>query len=616
MHDICNKNGVMKLFKKLLSKLRKAKSTISIKTYKKPLFFIIALMIFINVVILALAAIIALNIDDGFKNFFDAFANGAIKWLIVPNSVLVIENPKLLLLAVFVLVVGMVLFSGIIIALTTNQIKTYIERKQTSSGKLHLEDQIVILNWNNKVPELIADLLYIDDQKITLVLLADVDKTYAEKQIQNVISDLGVSKKDIKDLMILVKNGDPLLESDLKDISIENAKAIIIMNEEKYSNVSLKKSDLSVIKIILALSKCDISLDVPFIAEIKNRDSIEKVNVLNKIVDSLKNRTVLPICFDMRLGQIIAQTVIDSKMEELYLSLFSFKDAEVYYLENVSFEEVLKEYPYLTPLGKDSKGVFVLAECDKHLNVKVSFAGKIKMIKLKPFKEDKKLDIYIIGRNNKLDFILEAFQEYKNIYQNKFNAQHVNSEGISDLLTMINNNKQESTILLLSDTNQEMDELDANVLDSLIFIESNLTNKSTNLIVELLDPKNYTIISNFNIRNTIISNKIISLLLSKVALYPKTASFYEDLLTITLDEDNQRDNAQIFIKKASDIFVLEDKLSFSSIKEFTISFYYSNNKISMPIGFVKNEKLKLFYGDLVKTSFTIERDDYIILINL
>lgn len=572
-------------------------------------------MIFINLAILVIAAFIALKIDDTFKNFFDAFANGAIKWLIIPNSVLTIENPKLLILAVFVLVVGMVLFSGIIIALTTNQIKAYIEKKQSSSGKLHLQDHIVILNWNNKVPELIADLLYVDNQKITVVLLADVDKTYAEKQIQNVICDLDVSKKDIKNLMVLVKKGDSLLESDLKDISINKARAIIIMNEEN-DNMSLKESDLAVIKIILALSECEISLDVPFVAEIKDYDSIEKVNVLNKIVGSLKNRVVLPICFDMRLGQIIAQTVIDSKMEELYLSLFSFKDAEVYYLENVTFEEALKNYPYLTPLGKDDKGVFVLAESEKDLDPQAAFTGDIKNIALKPFKEDRNLDVYIVGRNNKLDYILETFQEYRDIYQNKFNVEHVNNEGINDLLTKINNNTKESTILLLSDENQETDVLDSNVIDALIYIESNLTNRSTNLIVELLEPKNYSIISNFNIRNTIISNKIISLLLSKLALYPKTAPFYEDLLTMTLKEGDETDDSQIFIKKVSDIFVFADKLSFSSIKEFIISFYYSNNKVSMPIGFVKEEKLELFYGDLTKIPFTIEKDDYIILINL
>lgn len=572
-------------------------------------------MIFINLAILVIAAFIALKIDDTFKNFFDAFANGAIKWLIIPNSVLTIENPKLLILAVFVLVVGMVLFSGIIIALTTNQIKAYIEKKQSSSGKLHLQDHIVILNWNNKVPELIADLLYVDDQKITVVLLADVDKTYAEKQIQNVICDLDVSKKDIKNLMVLVKKGDSLLESDLKDISINKARAIIIMNEEN-ENMSLKERYLTVIKTILALSECEISLEVPFVAEIKDYDSIEKVNVLNKIVGSLKNRVVLPICFDMRLGQIIAQTVIDSKMEELYLSLFSFKDAEVYYLENATFEEVLKNYPYLTPLGKDDKGVFVLAESEKDLDPQAAFTGDIKNIALKPFKEDRNLDVYIVGRNNKLDYILENFQEYRDIYQNKFNVEHVNNEGINDLLTKINNNTKESTILLLSDENQETDVLDSNVIDALIYIESNLTNRSINLIVELLEPKNYSIISNFNIRNTIISNKIISLLLSKLALYPKTAPFYEDLLTMTLKEDDETDDSQIFIKKVSESVVFEDKLSFSSIKEFIISFYYSNNKVSMPIGFVKEEKLELFYGDLTKIPFTIEKDDYIILINL
>ena len=85
---------------------------------------------------------------------------------------------------------------------------------------------------------------------------------------------------------------------------------------------------------------------------------------------------------------------------------------------------------------------------------------------------------------------------------------------------------------------------------------------------------------------------------------------------MTLKEGDETDDSQIFIKKVSDIFVFADKLSFSSIKEFIISFYYSNNKVSMPIGFVKEEKLELFYGDLTKIPFTIEKDDYIILINL
>ncbi|HKM30370.1 MAG TPA: hypothetical protein VJZ51_06420, partial [Bacilli bacterium] len=162
--------------KKIKERMRKGRSLISIKTYKTPLVSVIMLMLLINVAILSIAAVIALFIDDTFTNFIDAFANGSMKWLLTPNSVLAIKNPSMLLLAVVVLITGMVLFTGTIIALTTNAIKDYIQKKQSGSGKIFLENHVVILNWNNKVPELVADLLYLEDRKVTVMVLANIDK--------------------------------------------------------------------------------------------------------------------------------------------------------------------------------------------------------------------------------------------------------------------------------------------------------------------------------------------------------------------------------------------------------------------------------------------------------
>ncbi|MDD3958456.1 MAG: hypothetical protein PHO96_06170, partial [Candidatus Izemoplasmatales bacterium] len=153
--------------KKIKARLLKARSLISIKTYKKPFVFIILLMLFINIVILSIAAVIALFIDDTFVGFIDAFANGSMKWLLSPNSILVIDNPKMLFLAVVVLITGMILFTGTIIALTTNAIKDYFQKKQSGSGKIYLEHHVVILNWNNKVPELVADLLHVENSQMT-----------------------------------------------------------------------------------------------------------------------------------------------------------------------------------------------------------------------------------------------------------------------------------------------------------------------------------------------------------------------------------------------------------------------------------------------------------------
>ena len=209
--------------KKLKQRLQKARSFLSIKTYKNPMLFAIGLMIILNIIILCIAALIALGIDDSFNGFFDAFANGSLKWMLTPNAILQITNTDLLFLAVTVLVIGMILFTGTIIALTTNALKDYFQRKKEGSGKIYLQDHIVILNWNNKVPELVADLVHVNYKEIKVVILAEVDKVQAEKQLLNAINKNKHDDKELSNLNVLVKSGDPLLYSELNDIDIEEA---------------------------------------------------------------------------------------------------------------------------------------------------------------------------------------------------------------------------------------------------------------------------------------------------------------------------------------------------------------------------------------------------------
>ena len=77
----------------------RAKSKISIKTYKRPQVFIILMMILINIIILLIAAFIALLIDKTYTNYLDALTNGSLKWMLTPNAILLIDNPNTLFLA-------------------------------------------------------------------------------------------------------------------------------------------------------------------------------------------------------------------------------------------------------------------------------------------------------------------------------------------------------------------------------------------------------------------------------------------------------------------------------------------------------------------------------------
>lgn len=603
--------------KKLKARLLKARSIISIKTYKRPMVFVIMLMLLINIIILCFSAVIALIIDDTFSSFIDAFANGSLKWLLTPNAILDIENPNTLFLAVLVLVVGMVLFTGTIIALTTNLIKDYFQKKKSGSGKIFLSNHIVILNWNNKVPELVTDLLNVDDERVTLIILAEIDKEYAEKQIYNAVNKTGKNSKELSNLNVLVKKGDPLVASDLNDISIEEAITVIIMNKGTYENVTkdMSKSDLNVIKIILNIGRVDFIKNPSIVAEIKMIETKQKIEIMTNVVESLKPLLILPICFDRRLGQIIAQTIINSLMEDVYLSLFSFENSEVYCLEDTTFDICLDKHSDAIPLARNGKDLFVLSLDDKSKFKTSDEKTEIFELKTLPLKVVSNLEVYLIGKNNKLRFIQSAFNEYKNLYESDFKTEWIPDEEIDLFIKKINQSDKPVIIVLLSDEDQSDDSLDANVINSLINLEGKIKRKDVNIIVELLDPKNDAIIKDFNINNTIISNKIISLLLSKLALIENTGSFYENLLSFSIDENE--DDYEVIIKSSSEIFDESFPLEFKSKKSFIQSTYQSFNKKVIPFGYFRDNELHILSEKLHENEiFSIFISDKIVLMKL
>ena len=48
--------------------------------------------------------------------------------------------------------------------------------------------------------------IYVEDESVTLMILADIDKDYAEKQIFNAVNKLGKNSKELSNLNVLVKN--------------------------------------------------------------------------------------------------------------------------------------------------------------------------------------------------------------------------------------------------------------------------------------------------------------------------------------------------------------------------------------------------------------------------
>ncbi len=148
-------------------------------------------------------------------------------------------NAYVTIFSLATVVVGMILFTGAIIGYLTNYISDFINNANMGKSKLFIDNHTVILNWNSRGSEIINDLLY---KRTTekVVVLVNADKEEIKKEIEDRISDT-LNKENAagqvltNNLIIIVREGSSFSTKDLNDISLENAKTVIVLSPENRS---------------------------------------------------------------------------------------------------------------------------------------------------------------------------------------------------------------------------------------------------------------------------------------------------------------------------------------------------------------------------------------------
>ena len=584
-----------KFFKSLFLKI---KSKTTLKTYQKPLIVTIMKLLLINFVVLIIASIIALSIDASGKyfggNFFKAFIT-AVKWMISVNSINeydVNEDMRLMILAVAVIAIGMVLFSGAIIATLTAAIRVYIDKKSKAKGKIIVENHFVILNYNGKVPDIVYNLMC-KDFKNNIVILSHKDKDYITTELESVISNYDTSKKK-KKINVIVKEGNPLLRGNLEDISIEKASNIVIVSREDMTHgddENISNSDLLTLKIMLALGNFNINKNCNIVVELDSEQTKDKIEDLSHTIKNLKSKSIIPVSFNKKIGQIIAQTIIEPLMSNIYLELLSYDGYEFYSYNNQGVDSYLANYNNAIPIIKYHK-LFVFAEDEKDITKK----------REKPFKCTRKLifddkeknddfTVFVIGDNKKRQFIIDNLKLSIPLYKANFEVKEYHKDDTKTLIKDLEATEGIRKVLILSDDTVSSDSYDANVFVTLIALQSALPDRhGIPFITELLDSRNLNSVIDFNIKNAIISNRIMSLLLSQLALNTDSKPFFDGLLTI--DDEVGGDNFDIKINKVKTILDTKQDLKFSSKAELVNAFYYGSDKACMLLGLIKDGNIE------------------------
>ena len=321
--------------------------------------------------------------------------------------------------------------------------------------------------------------------------------------------------------------------------------------------------------------------------------------------------SIVPIRVNQVLGQILSQFSLMPELNMVYAEMFSNRGAEFYAVEQPTSDmkeyakEYLKTHMNSIPLAfMESKGTnycFYAANDDTELDKVVhNYERSDYSVDINRNYWIEHKNVVILGHNSKSRDIMQGFVSFSSEWVN--NGEQIVSIVVIDdknnlekmdyykdypfvvktvpadvydrelicktIEEFVKEHDEDTSILILSDDSVVSDDIDANALANLIIVEDIIKRKSEepdyvpgsiDVIVEIIDPKHYDLVSCYNVNNVVISNRYISKMIAQIGECDALFDFYNDILSYDDGNSNENsdttyDSKEIYVKKVSRYF--------------------------------------------------------------
>ena len=546
-------------------------------------------------------------------------------------------------------VVGIILLSVLIAFLTTSLEKILYDFRK-GRGKFIENGHTLILGWNERVIDIVRELIIANEseKKASIVILSEEDK---EK-----MDDLLTKRlPDTKSTQIVTTNGDIANINELIRINVNQVKSVIVLANcsERASMNNKINSDIQSIKSILAIIATQKGKNyLPIIAEIFTKEKRDLINYL-------KDDNIIAINSWNIMGKLMAQTSLTSGLEIVYNEILSFEGSEVYFYHdiwnNINFYEAVYHFEDGIPIGiynesrgivlrppkntklKDEDKLVILAEDDSSIRFNKSpiYSFEKREVKKIQQKREKK-KILILGWHSIANVFISELNDYLiegctfDIMFNsppielESNINHLKDQFPHFLINLINadplklehldniNPNAYHNIIILSQSQEEQspDKIDSDTIIILLMLRE-ITKKleNTNIITQVLNSENQEIITQTDVDDFIISNKLITMILAQLSEEPLIKVFYDDIFS--------EEGSEIYVKPATLYFnSFPQKLKFIDI----ISLVRMRNEICLGIRKGDQRKKKeTNFGVIINPPkdilFEISKNDFIVVLS-
>lgn len=664
---------------------------------KSPRQFILVFLLLINIVFfLAASGLIYLLAPEsiGSHGYFDSMYYAITMVLDAGCIGSVVEDAgttglALIITCLLIVILGMILFTGAAIGYVTTAIGDYIDNSNAGKHRLYISDHTVILNWNSRGSEIVNDLLYSDKKEIA-VILAQQDAEGIRQEIEERLYDTVTTdnqrcreesanmaplprllyrrrnKLRRSRLSVIVREGDSFSAKLLNDISIKQARAVIVLCADGEVNAEYDGSANLIRTLIQAadLTAAEDSADNQrLIAEVDDPWTMVLVNRIIARKRSLGKNNIVPLPAYQILGQLISQFAVMPELSAIYEELFSNKgaaffsrDGEPLQDNNERITDFLKDHPCAVPLTwmQDDDGgyeYFYMAGREKDIKITESVEAPAIPISLNQNFWFSRRNVIILGHNAICHSLMEGFNSFRgewnypdaetsgreilNItviddreslarmdyyrsypYVNQVvEAELFDREKVMNTITrIVDGNTGDTSILILSGEDAGHRSTDERALTYLIYVQDiigehlnrpDFDENSIDVVVEILNPKNYDVVKNYSRSNIVISNRYLSKMVTQISEKKEIFNFYRDILSYDEEQAERYTSMELYVKPVGEFFTaLPPRCTGAQLIRSVFEAGPADNK-SLVLGYVKQSgEVVIFAGD--QRDYTVE----------
>ncbi len=457
-----------------------------------------------------------------------------------------------------------ILLVATLVGLITSRIQGTLQSLRRGRSLVLEDDHIVILGWSSKVFSIITELIKanINQDRACIVILAEKDKLDMELEIAEKVEKKGRTK-------IICRTGDPIDLDDLDIINHHHARSIIILSADD------SKSDAENVKGIMAIVNHPYRKQELYhiVAELETDNNKEVANIIGG------DELTLTVSSEI-IARMSVQTCLQSGLSAVYYKLLDFASVEIYFqsiegFQGYSFKEILMCYEDVIPIGIQRLSGLILL--NPRMNTQIRKGDKIILIAedddelpkpdlaAKPIQneyitsEQKQIEqtvskILILGWNLQGPIIVEELCNYVipgsevcivadeiTSIQEKINeldqlrnlevSYHKADITNRRMLSQIQVERFSNVLILSYSQKMSIQEADAHTLVTLMHLRDikQQKNGSFTIVSEMLDIKNRTLAQIARPDDFIISDHVISLIISQLAENKELKLVFDEL---------------------------------------------------------------------------------------